>query len=665
VTRSDGPSAAPGRLTAEDLWALPRVGRPVSDRSGRVVVVPVTDTTRDDPVTRLHRIASNGPSPLTTADASATSPALSPTGSVLAFLRDHEDRPQLHVLPLDGGEARRVTDLPLGVAGRPVWLPDERGVVVLARLSTDDPSLAGTLAHREREEARPDTAHVTERRLYRFWDTWLADATTTHLVHVDVGHADEEPVDLTGDVGFAMLPGLGDAGDEVAVSPDGRTVAWCAVRDDDDLPRYLLHVAPTDGSGPSRCLTPDAPAHVWRPRFLPDGRILAGFQRELAYYASPCDLYAVDPGSGARDPLLVDCDLQPEAWEVTAAGRIVFATERSGRGVLCTVQGGAAHRYADPDPVADLRGGASPGSLTSPVPAGDDVLAVHSGLTAPPEVVRLGATTTLVTEVCAGALGGHDLGAVTDLVVTGASGDDIGVRLLHAPGGVAEEPPSLVHLIHGGPHGVFADAWSWRWNAAVVAARGHLVATVDFHGSTSYGHAFTRSIHGDWPTLPAADIHAVTDALIARDAVDRDRLAITGGSYGGYLVTWLAAHSDRFACAVAHAAVTDFGGMWAGDWTYGWADALGGAPWEDHAASLRGSPAAHYADYATPTLVVHGDRDHRVPVDQGLALYGVLRAKGVTARLLHFPDEGHWVERRANSLVWYREVLDWLDRHLR
>ncbi|HEX6255186.1 MAG TPA: S9 family peptidase [Euzebyales bacterium] len=630
------------------------------------MVVPVTDTTRDDPVTRLYRVGVDGPSPLTTEDASATAPALSPSSALLAFVREHEDRSQVHVLPLDGGEAQRVTDLPLGVAGRPVWLPDERSVIVPARLSTDDPSLGGTRAYRESQERRADTAHVTERRLYRFWDTWLTDATTMHLLRVDLDRPGTDPVDLTGDVGFAMLPGLGDPGDEVAVSPDGRTVAWCAVRDDDDAPRYLLHVTPTDGSGPSRCLTPEAPAHVWRPRFLPDGRILAGFQRELEFYASPCDLFVVDPGTGDREPLLDDWDLQPDAWEVTTAGQVVFATERRGRGVLCTVRERSAHPLADGERVSDLRPAtSSPGSLTSPVPAGDDVLALHSALTAPPEVVRIGATTTLVTDLCADALEGRDLGMVTDLVVTGAAGDDVGVRLLHPPGGTADGPPSLVHLIHGGPHGLFADAWSWRWNAAVVASRGHLVATVDFHGSTSYSHAFTRSIHGEWPTLPAADIHATTDALIARDAVDPERMAITGGSYGGYLVTWLAAHTDRFACAVAHAAVTDFGGMWAGDWTYGWADALGGAPWKDHAASLRSSPAAHYADYTTPTLVIHGDNDHRVPIDQGLALYGVLRAKGVPARLLHFPDEHHWVEGRANSLVWYGEVLDWLDRHLR
>jgi dipeptidyl aminopeptidase/acylaminoacyl peptidase len=645
---------------------LPRVGRPVADRSGRVVVVPVTDTTREDPVTRLYRVGPDEPSPLTAADTSATAPALSPSGSLLAFLREYQDRAQMHVLPLDGGEARRVTDLPLGVAGRPVWLPDEQGVIVPARLSAEDPSLAGTHAYRERQEQRSDTAHITERRMYRFWDTWLTDATSTHLLRIDIDGADTDVIDLTAGVGFAMLPGLGDAGDEVAVSPDGRTVAWCAVRDGDDTPRYLLHVAPTDGSGPARCLTPDAPAHVWRPRFLPDGRILAGFQRELAFYASRCDLRAVDPDTGAHEPLLVDWDLQPDGWEITSAGRVVFATERRGRGVLCAVHGATAQTLADPERMPDLRPGASsPGSLTSPVPAGDDILAVHSGLTAPPEVVRIGATTTRVTDLCAAVLADRDLGTVTDLVVTGASGDDVGVRLLHPPDGAADDPPSLVHLIHGGPHGLFADEWSWRWNAAVVAGRGHLVTTVDFHGSTSYGHAFTRSIHGDWPTLPAADIHAVTDALIARGAVDAARMAITGGSYGGYLVTWLAAHTDRFACAVAHAPVTDFGGMWAGDWTYGWADAFGGAPWDDHAASLRGSPAAHYGDYTTPTLVILGDQDHRVPVDQGLALYGVLRAKGVPARLLHFPDEHHWVEGRANSLVWYREVLDWLDRHLR
>lgn len=650
-------------MTPSDLWSLPRVGRPTAAADGATVVVPVATSVDDELVTRLWRVdADRELTPLTARALSSTAPSLSPSGRLLAFLRDHDDRSQLHVLSMDGGEATRVTDMPLGVAGRATWLPDETAVIMPVTVASEDPTVAGTQAYRDEQDARNDTAHVTERRLYRFWDTWLTGGTTTHLMRVEVDTTDSEPVDLTDDVSFMMLPGLGDPGDEVAISPDGTLVAWSAVRDDDDTPRYLLHIARADGHAESRCLTPNASAHVWRPRFLPDGRILAGFQHELEFYASPCDLYAVDPASGEREPVLVGWDLQPAEWEVAADGRIVCSTEQHGRGVLYAIAGATATPLID-DTTDDGR--PAVGSLSAPIPVGDQVLALHSGLTSPPEVVRIAdGSRSRVTDVCGDALRAMDLGRVEHLTVEGGAGDDVHIRLLHSPDVAATGRSTLVHLIHGGPHGLFADAWSWRWNAAVVAARGHLVAMVDFHGSTSYGHAFTRSIRGDWPTLPSADIHAATDALIDRGLIDPDRMAITGGSYGGYLTTWLAAHSDRFACAVAHAAVTDFGAMWGGDWTYGWADALGGVPWIDHAATMRGSPAAHYEDYETPTLVIHGDRDYRVPIDQGLALYGVLKTKGVPARLLHFPDECHWIERRANSLVWYDEMLGWLDRYL-
>ena len=659
-------------LRPSDLWSLPRVGPPCASVDGRTVVVPVTTSVDDDLVTRLWLVDGDGAlRPLTTAERSSTAASVSPSGRHLAFLREHEGTRQLYVQAVDGGEAARVTDLPLGVGGRATWLPDEHAVVVPVTVASDDPTLEGTGAYVDQQRARRDTAHVTERRLYRFWDTWLTDATTMHLFRIDVRPAPDaqrdQPRDLTPDTAWRMLPALGDPGDSVAVSPVGDRVAWSAIVDGDDLPRYLLHVAPTDGSGPARCLTPDASANVSRPRFLPDGRILAGFQHELGFYASPYDLYAVDVSTGERAPVLVGWELQPAGWEVAVDGRVICATERDGRGMLYAIVDETATALPQRSPGRGRA--ASPGSLSAPVPAGDHVLALHSGLTSPPEVVRIDDTAvTPVTDLCGDLIAALDLGRIEQLTLPTDTDTDtdtaLHVQLLHPPEATATARPPLVHMIHGGPHGLFPDAWSWRWNAVAFAARGYVVAMVNFHGSTSYGHAYTRSIHGDWATLPAADVHAATDALIEREVIDPERMAITGGSYGGFLTVWLAAHSDRFVCAVAHAAVTDFAGMWAGDWTYGWADALGGAPWLDLDATLRGSPAAHYADYTTPTLVIHGDGDYRVPVDQGLALYGVLKAKGVGARLVHFPDEHHWIEQKANSLVWYDEVLGWLDRHL-
>jgi dipeptidyl aminopeptidase/acylaminoacyl peptidase len=219
-------------------------------------------------------------------------------------------------------------------------------------------------------------------------------------------------------------------------------------------------------------------------------------------------------------------------------------------------------------------------------------------------------------------------------------------------------------MIHGGPHNSFGDMWHWRWNYHAFAAPGYVTALVNFHGSSSFGHEFCRCIQGSWGDLPLTDIMIATDLLAAEPWIDDTRMAITGGSYGGYLTSWLATQTGRFTCAIAHAAVTNQGAMYATDSTYGLARARGADLWVDRAAVDRWSPSHHYAGYSTPTLVIHGEKDYRVPINQGLELYGVLKAKGVEARLVYYPDENHWILSPQNSIHWYGEVHDWLSRHL-
>jgi dipeptidyl aminopeptidase/acylaminoacyl peptidase len=208
------------------------------------------------------------------------------------------------------------------------------------------------------------------------------------------------------------------------------------------------------------------------------------------------------------------------------------------------------------------------------------------------------------------------------------------------------------------------DNWHWRWNPQVMAAAGYVVMSVNFHGSSSFGDAFTRSIRGRWGDQPAIDIEAATDHMLSLGYIDGDRMAIAGGSYGGYLVSWLTTLTDRYAASICHAGVTDLLGQYASDHTAGRDKAMGGLPWEDMDAVLRWSPMAHTHDIVTPTLVIHGELDYRVVITQGLSLYGLLKAKGVPARLVYYGNEGHWIEDRDNALHWWGEFLGWLERWL-
>jgi dipeptidyl aminopeptidase/acylaminoacyl peptidase len=233
-----------------------------------------------------------------------------------------------------------------------------------------------------------------------------------------------------------------------------------------------------------------------------------------------------------------------------------------------------------------------------------------------------------------------------------------------APPGESARKRPLVQVVHGGPHGVSGDAFGLRWNAHLFAAPGYVVAMVNFQGSTGWGQDFAQRIQGAWGERPYEDVMLGTDAMLATGLVDGARLGLAGGSYGGYMAAWVAGHTERFRCIVNHAGVYDTLAHWSCDVTQGRHKSLGGLPWDGMEAIDRWNPARHVKDCTTPMLVIHGEKDYRVPETQGLACYNVLKAKGVPARLVYFPDEGHWILKPRNSLLWYREVHAWLARWL-
>jgi dipeptidyl aminopeptidase/acylaminoacyl peptidase len=191
-----------------------------------------------------------------------------------------------------------------------------------------------------------------------------------------------------------------------------------------------------------------------------------------------------------------------------------------------------------------------------------------------------------------------------------------------------------------------------------------VVGLVNFQGSTSWGQDFAKRIQGGWGDRPFQDIMRGTDLLVSSGLVDEKRMAAAGGSYGGYMAAWIAGNTDRFQCIVNHAGVYDLMVQYGSDVTQGRAASMGGEPWDGLDRIDRWNPARFATGMKTPMLVIHGERDYRVPVSHGLECYGVLKAKGVPSRLVYFPDENHWVLKPRNSQLWYREVLGWLERWL-
>ena len=244
-------------------------------------------------------------------------------------------------------------------------------------------------------------------------------------------------------------------------------------------------------------------------------------------------------------------------------------------------------------------------------------------------------------------------------------GDLVQMWLSYPPGFDPKKKYPLLHSIHGGPHTGPGDNWHYRWNLQLFAAQGYVVASVNYHGSSGFGYAFKDSITHRWGELELQDVEAATDTLLARPYVDAKRVYASGGSYGGYMVAWMNGHvaPGRYRAYVCHAGCYDWVAMFADD-AWSWhAKELGAWYWDDLARVQAQSPATFAGSMETPTLVIHGALDYRVPDGQGLAYYNTLKARGVDARLLWFPDENHWILKPRNSRLWYGEFFGWLQRH--
>lgn len=682
-------------LTAADLWAMKRVGAPKPSPAGRHVVFSVGayDTEKNRGRTRLWLLTDGEAEPraLTSDEFSSDQPAFCPNGSRLAFVRRKEgEKPQLYLLPIDGGEAQKLTDFPLGVFD-PKWFPDGRrvafGAPVLvgeaappppgappvtptpppAPARTDEPeSVARTrrlLAAREAETIR---ARVSEDRIFRYWDRWLTDGQLPHLFVLDT--ETQRVTDITPDSThwFDWM----EPGGQYDIAPDGAEIAFAA--NGTEPPYALLNwdifaVALTheaDGrtsAGPLRNLTPGSSADDLKPRYTPDGAALIyGRTLDPLFYADTVRLVRYDRLKGTHTVLTDHWDRSAVAWEVSRRnGRLLIQADENARGALFSMaaEPGAA--------VAKLVAG---GSVSGVAEGPDGTLwFTHQDLSHPPEVHSCaadGGGLRRRTGVNDALLATIAMGRVEERVFRGAGGADVQAWVIYPPGFDPQRKYPLVQVIHGGPHAISADTFHWRWNGQAFAAPGYIVMMVNFHGSTSWGQEFAASIVGAHGDRPFTDVERGTDLLIAEGNVDPTRLAATGGSYGGYLVTWIAGHTPRYRCLVNHAGVYDLLSQYASDVSQGRSKAYGGEPWDGLQNIDRYSPCRFADGFSSPMLILHGENDYRVPHTQGLEVYGVYQAKGLPARLVSYPDENHWILSPRNSLHWYGEVLGWLRRWL-
>jgi len=632
-------------LRPEDLWRIPTVGAPCPSPDGRRLLVPVTthDLEAKKSETRLwlHE-RDRDPRALTVEGVSSSQPAWSPDGTRIAFVRKEGDgKPQIHVMPVDGGEARKITDLEEGAID-PRWFPDGKRIAFLGRARIHEPD---------------EHAYVSEERMPRFWDRWLTDGLRWHLFVWD----GENSRDLM-PRWKAHFPTEDPAG-SWDLAPDGREIAFNAVSSGpkQEVCWGVFRMRLRGGPAPATPVEIELPAdhNGWSPRYSPDGKeILLGIKADPRSWATRTQLAVVDRRTGKLDVLAPHWPLRANEWEWDGRHPVCLADVEGRIGLFRVPRRG--------NPRELTRGGSFSGLRT----AGGRIWMRTSSLRRPWEIFSCapdGGDPRRETRHTAGILREFALGRVESVRFAGARGEPVQMFLLHPPGKPKRGKRPLLHLIHGGPHGNFGDLWHPRWNAQVFAAQGYLCAMVNFHGSTGWGQDFVDSIVGSWGDRPYDDVMAATDWLVERRNVDEKRMAISGGSYGGYLTSWIASQTRRFACAVNHAGVCDLQTQFGCEIPQGWSRQAGGDLWSgaDAQAGLdRYNPLRHVGGIRTPMLILHGEKDYRVPYTQALQLYNILQMRGVKSRIVVYPDENHWILKPANSVHWYGEFLGWLKRWL-
>jgi dipeptidyl aminopeptidase/acylaminoacyl peptidase len=684
-------------LDIETLWRIERLGAPSLAPDGAQAVTALTRYSMKDNkgASSLWLLSTLGGAPrrLTTGGEKDGRPRWSPHGDRIAFIAKREqadrkdDEAQLYLIAPDGGEAVRAATVATGVEDFR-WSPDGRALAFVSWVWPDLKGKAQATRMKEWKE-RKETGYATSEAQYRHWDRNLPMGRVAHLHWMTLrGEPGEAPVrDLFEGTKFELARADPDA-NCFDISPDGRRIVFAfdpaATKKQDG--RYAL--AEMDlKSGRVTVIARDAEWDFGTPRYSPDGeRIAFTASHQGLKHTMPSQL-AVWQRDGARFEVVSGewdhAVHAPLLWEEDGQS-LLFTAEQQGRQHLwrfdlaarraeVVVSGGwiGAFDKAAGTLVTLANSASHPERLTAHLPGGEpqrietfnDALLEKCASGRIEEHWIRGATA--VPAAAAAGRKKASRAAASASNPAGDSGDPVQLWLVYPPDFDAKKRYPILHLIHGGPHGAFGDAWHYRWNAQLFAAQGYVVAMVNYHGSSSFGHAFLDSITHRWGELELQDVEAATDWLLQQPWADAKRVFATGGSYGGFMVAWMNGHVQpgRYAAYICHAGCFDWVGMFADD-AWAWhAKELGAWYWDDMALAHKQSPHAYVQHMSTPTLVIHGALDYRVPDAQGLAYYNTLQARGVDTRLLWFPDENHWVLKPRNSRLWYAEFFDWLRRH--
>ena len=658
-------------FTETDLVTLKRLSAPAISADGKQIAYVVQETDlkankrRSDIVVQWLDRPISGNKFGSEPGSNESDPAYSPDGKFLYYLSDRGGSSQLYRMALpEGIEARpaeKVSDLKADVSGFKLS-PDGKKIAVWGDIARDCLTF-GCEKDGDTSKLGPGTGREYDELMVRHWDSWETPGNYSRVFTFDIGSdgkligGNPMDADLIGDAPSKPMGG----GEEIAWAFDSKSLFYTLrIADKNEAKSTNFDIYHADvATGAVHNGTPKNAATDTLPAPSPDGKYLAyAAMARAGYEADRQVLMLREMATGTVKSLT-------QGWDRSVAS---IAWSPDSKAMYVTAQDVLDHPVFKVDLKGKVTRLTQAGSANDVIPLKDgSILYTMNSVAAANDLYARDAKGTVLklTNVNAAVDAETDGVAVQRFDFAGANGDQVWGQITK-PAGAAGKLP-VAFIVHGGPQGSFGNGWSFRWNPRVMASQGYAVVSIDFHGSTGYGQAFTDSINKNWGGWPLEDLQKGLAAAGKIDAqVDTGNACALGGSYGGYMMNWIAGNwPDGFKCLVTHAGIFDLRAMayeteelWFDQW-----DNKG--PWTTRTEGEKWNPVNYVTNWKTPNLVIHGEKDYRIPYSQSLAAFTALQQQGVESKLLVFPDENHWILKPQNSIQWHRTVFDWLGKHLK
>ncbi|HDY89163.1 MAG TPA: S9 family peptidase [bacterium] len=660
------PSQETHRFSVHDMLAIDRISDPLVSPDGQwiVFVLRKTDLDANKGRTDLWLVNVDGTNlrRLTSHKANDSNPRWSPDGKSVLFISKRTESSQVWRIRVDGGEAEQVTEQPLDV-GNLVISPDGEHIAFTMEVFPDCNLVECTKKRLDEIKERKAGGLIYDRIFIRHWDSWK-DGRRSHLFVMPSSGGNALDVMRGMDADTPSKPFGGP--EEFTFTPDGKGIVFTARdvgREEPWSTDFDLYQVSVDRLDLLRCITEKNNAWDTNPVFSPDGKTLAYLAMKREGYESDRFRIVLRAWPKGKERILTQSwDRSPSTICWSADGKTIYATANNI---------GQKSLFAIDAATGKIRTIVKEGYVSSPRVAGQRIVYGLDNLQSPVELYSVkpdGSDVFSITQINAKKIAAARMGEYEQFAFKGWNKQEVHCYVVKPADFDPDKKYPVAFLIHGGPQGSFGNHFHYRWNPQVYAGAGYVAVMVDFHGSTGYGQAFTDSIRGDWGGKPLEDLQKGLAAALKRYTwADGDRVGALGASFGGYMINWIAGNwQGHFRCMVNHdgnlderMAYFDTEELWFPEWDHV------GTPWNNPKGYEKHNPVNFVKNWKTPMLVIHGALDFRVADTQGIATFNALQRLAIESKLLYFPDEGHWVLKPHNSILWHETVIGWLDRWLK